>query len=235
MTTITNPTPRAAARRRALTRIGIGTAVAAGLVFAAPLAAQAHVTVTPNVAATAGGSGVLTFAFQHACEGSATTALEIDVPDGIASAYPTALAGWRVDVQRDGEDGPVSQIVYTADEPHPDGIRAAVEVAVQYSTDTGGETLAFPVNQVCEDGNIDWSQIAEDGEDPHDLDSPAPTVTVAEAAEDGGDHHSGGTEEATGQTTADDTSPLPIVLGAGGLVLGAGALVVALLALRRRA
>jgi hypothetical protein len=106
---------------------------------------------------------------------------------------------------------------------------------VQYGADAGGQTLAFPVTQICEVGETAWVEMAEDGEDPHDLDSPAPTVTVAEAAADGGDHHSGGTEDATEQTATGDASPLPIVLGAGGLVLGAGALVVALIALRRRA
>jgi uncharacterized protein YcnI len=235
MTTFSNPAPRATARRRALTRIGIGTAVAAGLVFAAPLAAQAHVTATPDAQATAGGYGTLTFAFSHGCDGASTTALDIEIPDGMSSVAATIEPGWSVEVVRDGEDGPVERVIYTADEAVPDGLRSAVTLGVQYGADAGGQTLAFPVTQICEVGETAWVEIAEDGEDPHELDSPAPTVTVTEAAADGGDHHSGDTGDATEQTTAVDASPLPIVLGAGGLVLGAGALVVALIALRRRA
>lgn len=238
MNSTTPARTRSARRRRFGVRAAAAVLASAALVVAAPLAAQAHVTATPD-AATAGGYGTLTFAFSHGCDGSPTTSLEITIPEGLASVYPTIEAGWQIDVQRDGENGPISLITYTADEPVPDGIRAAVVLGVQYAEDTAGETLAFPVNQVCEVGNTDWAEIAEDGVDPHSLDAPAPTVTVGEATSDehgtgtSDSEHSDSDEHASDAVSTSDASPLPLVLGGAGLVLGAGALVVALLAFRR--
>lgn len=238
----TTPASTRSDRRRFGARTTAALLGAAALVVAAPLAAQAHVTATPD-SATAGGHGTITVAFSHGCDGSPTKSLEITIPEGIASVSPTLTPDWQIDVQRDGEDGPVSLITYTADQAVPDGIRAAVVLGVQYAEDTAGETLAFPVNQVCEVGNTDWAELADEGVDPHSLDAPAPTVTVGEAATDEhGTGHSDGTDasgtdehdmtdaSATGSTEA---SALPIVLGGAGLVLGAGALVLAVLAFRR--
>ncbi|MDX2377378.1 YcnI family protein [Microbacterium sp. LRZ72] len=234
----TTPSPARAPRRRRGGRLLAGSVLAAGLVLAAPLAAQAHVTVSPDQTATAGSYGVLTFAFSHGCDGSPTTALEIEIPDGLASVTPTIEPGWQLEIERDGEDGPVSRVVYTADEPVESGLRATVELGVQYAEDAAGQTLAFPVNQVCEVGNTSWSELAEEGEDAHELDAPAPLVTVSDAAAADDAHHddSGTAADTADAASADDTAaPVAgIVLGAAGAVLGAVALVVAILALRRR-
>ncbi len=237
----TTPARTRPTRRRFGARAGAALLASAALVLAAPLAAHAHVTATPDTAptATAGGYGTLTFAFSHGCDGSPTTALEITIPEGMSSVSPTIAPGWDIDVQRDGEDGPVSLVTYTAQEPVADGLRATAVLGVQYAEDTAGETLAFPINQVCEVGNTDWAEIAEDGVDPHSLDAPAPTVTVGEATSDehgtgtSDSEHSDTDEHASDAEAATEATPLPIVLGGAGLVLGAGALVVALLAFRR--
>lgn len=240
----TNPASTRSTRRRFGARAAAALLGATALVIAAPLAAQAHVTATPDTA-TAGGHGTITVAFSHGCDGSPTTSLAITIPEGIASVSPTLTPGWQIDVQRDGENGPVSLITYTADQAVPDGIRAALVLGVQYAEDSAGETLAFPVNQVCEVGNTNWAEIADAGVDPHSLDAPAPTVTVGEAASD--EHGSGGSDEHGSDSAGSDehemtdasasesteASALPVVLGGAGLVLGAGALVVALLAFRR--
>ena len=242
----TTPESTRSAHRRFGARTAAALLGAAALVVAAPLAAQAHVTATPDTAA-AGGYGTLTFAFSHGCDGSPTTSLEITIPEGLDSVTPTIAPGWDIAVQRDGENGPVSLVTYTAQEPVADGLRATVVLGVKYSEDTAGETLAFPVNQVCEVGNTDWAEIADAGVDPHSLDAPAPTVTVGEAASDehGGGHTDGDDHSAEEAGSGEDVmtdasangsagaSALSIVLGTTGLVLGAGALVVAVLAFRR--
>lgn len=242
----TTPASTRPARRRFGTRAAAALLGAAALVVAAPLAAQAHVTATPDTAA-AGGYGTLTFAFSHGCDGSPTKALEITIPEGLDSVTPTVAPGWDIAVERDGENGPVSRVTYTAQAPVADGLRATVVLGVKYAEDTAGETLAFPVNQVCEVGNTDWAEIADAGVDPHSLDAPAPTVTVGEAAADehGGEHADGAGDHSADESGSDDSmtdasvtgsaeaSVLPIVLGTTGLVLGAGALVVAVFAFRR--
>lgn len=228
---MTTTTP---ARRRA--RLAAGLIAGAALTVAAPLAASAHVTVDPTEAA-AGGHSVLTFAFSHGCEDSPTTALTIDIPEGVAGIAPEVQPGWTI--ERVGADtGVPTQVVFTADQPIESGLRATVSMQVDFSEDLAGEDVAFPVLQECVDGAVDWAELAEAGQDPHELEAPAPLVAVGEPAADGhGADHGDGTDAGDAGSDAAavsaDVSPLPIVLGAGGLVLGAAGLAAGLIALRR--
>lgn len=216
------------ARRAALTSVAIlGGAV---LALAVPGMASAHVGVSPDEL-VAGDHGVLTFSFSHGCENSPTTALRVTMPDGLASVAPTMDGDWTIDVER-GDDGLVSAVTYTALTPVPTDLRGAVSMSVGLDEDTP-TSLAFPVVQQCVEGATEWTQLAENGEDPHSLDAPAPVVTVTEAAAGGHGEH----EAAEATDTADAAvaaDPLPTILGAGGLVAGVAALVVAVLAFRRR-
>ena len=210
-------------------KITIGLIAGASLAVAAPLAASAHVTVTPDEL-VAGDHGVLTFAFTHGCETSPTTSLKITMPQGLASVAPTWDSDWNVEVERGG-DGLISAVTYTAVTPVPIDQRGAVSMSVGLD-EKSPSTLVFPVVQTCVEGSTDWSQLAEKGEDPHSLEAPAPVVTVAPAAEDG---HHGTTTDAADGDPAPASDPTGAILGAGGLVAGIAALVVAVLAYRRRA
>ncbi|MCX6501035.1 MAG: DUF1775 domain-containing protein [Microbacterium sp.] len=208
--------------------------VTAALVLAAPLAASAHVTVTPDTDATAGGHGVLTVAFSHGCEDSPTTAMSIDIPAGIAAVAPTLTPGWQIAVTREGGDGMVQNITYTADEPVPSGIRAALDLGVTYAADAAGQTLVFPVVQTCVTGQTAWTEVAAKGADAETLDAPAPTVTVGAAAgEEHGHTATAPTDADASEDGADVSATAGVWLGAGGLALGAAGLVAAVVALRR--
>ncbi|GAA1337653.1 YcnI family protein [Arthrobacter roseus] len=208
-----------------------------GLMTAGVASASAHVTVTPD-STDAGAYSVLTFAASHGCEDSPTTSFTIDIPDTIADAKPTVYAGWDVKKVEEKLDEPltledgssitkhVGKIVYTPKTPLEDGYRMALEVQIQ-NPDKSGETLAFPVLQKCAEGETDWSEMPAEGQDPHELEAPAPSYTLTEATEE--DHHAAsGTEEdaeATGNSTErvsadDDASPVPGYLGLGAVVLG---------------
>lgn len=221
--------------RRTLTAGLIGGAV---LALAVPAMASAHVSVSPDEL-IAGDHGVLTFSFAHGCETSPTTALTITMPEGLASVAPTMDSDWTIDIER-GDDGLVSAVTYTALTPVPNELRGAVSMSVGLDADTP-DTLAFPVIQTCVEGSTEWTEIAEEGEDPHSLDAPAPVVEVAAAGH--GDHadtsedaHVDGDGSGTADASADAASdPLAVALGTGGLVAGVSALVVAILAYRRRA
>ncbi|NEE03859.1 YcnI family protein [Phytoactinopolyspora halotolerans] len=237
------------ARRTALALAG-----ASALVFGGAAIAGAHVTVSPEEA-SAGSYTVLTFSVPHGCDGSATTEVAIDIPDAVAGVTPTLNPNWDVELLKDdgspAEGEPASRIVYTAHEPLPDDLRDAFELSVAMP-DQAGETLAFPVIQTCEQGQTAWDEIPEDGQDPHELERPAPTVVVVEAEDDGhggasdGSGHGGDGSGGDGQTdegTADDvaagdgtagdgsdTDALSVAgLGAGvvGIVLGGAALLYA--------
>ncbi|WP_404475610.1 YcnI family protein [Microbacterium aerolatum] len=208
-------------------------ALAAGLVLAAPAAAQAHVGVSPDVIASEG-SAVLAFSFTHGCENSPTTALRITMPDGLTSVSPTIDAAWDVAVER-ADNGLVSAVTYTATTPIPHDLRGEVTMAVRLGEDAP-ETLAFPVEQQCETGVNEWVEIAEEGEDPHDLDSPAPVVTVGDAADVASETHGTHASETEAAAPAADPAPaIGIALGSAGLLAGVVALVIAIRAARRSA
>ena len=225
--------------RKTLTRTALAAVLGTGLAVAAPSVALAHVGVSPDTL-PAGASTVLTFSFTHGCDGSPTTALRITMPDGLASVSPTADGDWDIAVER-GDDGLVSVVTYTALTPVPSDLRGAVSMQVRPEEDAAA-SLAFPVEQVCETGVNEWTEIAEDGEDPHDLESPAPVVGLVAASEadagaggEHGDHATTGTSDAgASEAAAAGESPVAIALGAGGLVAGIASLVVAILARRRR-
>ena len=122
----------------------------------------------------------------------------------------------------------VDQVVYTARTPLPDGQRDTFELSLQLP-DAEGETIAFPIVQTCEKGETGWTEEAADGQDPEELEHPAPLVTIT-AAE--GDGHGGEAEEPAATTdesddSDDDGNGLALAgLGAGilGIVIGGLAL-----------
>ncbi len=212
-------------------------ALAGGVLLAlgAPLAATAHVGVTPSSTA-AGSSTVLTFAFSHGCAESPTTQLTFDIPESIESVTPTLNPNYTIEKVVEGER--TAQVVYTAITPVDDGFRDTIELSLRLPEDAEGETLAFPVLQTCAEGENDWSEVAEEGE--AEPESPAPTIVVTEATGDEQGHGTASTvsdehaESASdvAATTSDDT--VARVLGISGLVVGAVGVVLAITARRRR-
>lgn len=219
--------------------------------------AAAHVHVTPDTTG-AGETALLTFDLSHGCEGSPTTALTFTLPDELTDATPTAHAGWDVKKVTEELSEPrtlpngsqvstrTSAVVYTAQDPLADGIRDTFTLGVTLPENEGA-TLAFPVLQTCAEGETDWAEVPAEGQSGHDLDSPAPVVTVTEANDD--DDHDGGSTDSHGNPASsspaatddgeddDDIDAAQVAgftgLGAGLLGLAAG--VTALIRTRGRA
>jgi len=162
-----------------------GLALAAGLVLA-PAAAFAHVSVDPSGEASPGGETTLTFGISHGCDGSPTTSVAVSMPEGLSGVHPIADANWMIETERGGDAGRVSTVTYTATTPLPNDIRGEVKMLVGFADDAA-DPLAFPVEQTCEDGSTSWSEVASAGEDPHDLESPAPVLEFVDAAETAGE------------------------------------------------
>lgn len=235
------------ARRPRSRRLVIGVVAGVALAVGVPLAASAHVHVDPG-AASAGGTETLTFSFSHGCDGSPTTALAIDIPEGVGNATPIVQGGWTI-AREAGADGVPTRVVYTADTPVEDHLKATVSMDVLFDESAAGTTIPFPVTQTCVTGETAWTQIAEEGQDPHDLDAPAPVVEVGAVADEAASHghESAGSAadeadasdaeaEASGTTApaSDDADPVARWLAAGGLVAGIAALVVVLVRGRAR-
>jgi uncharacterized protein YcnI len=228
--------------RKLLRALG-ATTLAAGLVVAGATSASAHVTVTPSTTA-AGAYALLTMAVPHGCEGSSTTKVSIQMPEQIIAVTPSVNPGWDVekvmeDLAEPVEDGHggeyterVAEVVYTAEEPLPDGLRDAFELSLKLP-EAEGETLAFPAVQECEKGETAWVQLPEEGQSADELEHPAPSIvlTAAETAEAPVEGAAADTEPAaaaedgaaSASATGTGTSALTwiaLALGAGGLVLG---------------
>ncbi|MFE7846486.1 DUF1775 domain-containing protein [Microbacterium sp. NPDC057407] len=235
----------ARARRTAL----IGGAAGVTLALAAPLAASAHVHVDPGAVA-AGTTSTLTFAFSHGCDGSPTTALVIDIPEGIGNVTPLVQGGWTVS-RETGDDGIPTRVTYTAETPVEDHLKATVAMDVLFDESAAGSSIAFPVVQTCVDGEIGWTQVAEAGQSADDLESPAPVVAVGAVGDESGGH--GHATEAAPAHSDDDAAdsggeaagaadagagaggdPVARWLAAGGLAAGIAALAVVLVRGRAR-
>lgn len=222
------------ARRRR--RLAVGVVAGALLAVATPLAASAHVHVTPEEA-PGNASTRLDFSFSHGCDGSPTTALVIDIPDVVDGVTPIVDGAWSIEVAT-GDDGVPTQVTYTALAPIDDHLAASVAMNVIFPGSAEGEQVPFPVTQICEAGETAWVEVAEDGQDPHDLDAPAPVVVVGGAADDDGHGHDHADEtEATETAASDAATPegdlVARWLAGGALVVGAAAVVLAVV--RRRA
>lgn len=171
--------------------VGLGTAA---LVLIGPAAASAHVHVTPS-STEAGSTSMLAFSFDHGCEGSPTTAVEVTMPDEIASMALIANAGWGVAAV---VEGGARTVVFTADEPMPDGVRETLEVEVNLADDVAdGTVLAFPALQVCETGETLWGDL-EAGSD-----TPAPILTIGETADAHGHESGGGHDHGAGEASGE--------------------------------
>ncbi len=177
--------------------------------------AGAHATITPTTTA-AGAYTVLTVSIGHGCEGSATTKVAIQVPEEVLSVTPTRNSLWTMAEQQEKLAEPVSDahgnevterdavVVYTTTTPLPDGQRDAFELSLQLPEDEGA-TLVFPVVQSCVKGENPWTQVAAEGQDPHELEFPAPTVTITAAEEEAG-HDDAASTESSGEDAASTES-----------------------------
>ena len=142
---------------------------AACLVALGSTPAMAHVTITPSTTAAAS-TAVLRVEIPHGCEESATTAISVRMPDGVADVTASGTDRWAVDQTADS-------LTWTTDEPLRDGEHAEVEFSVRLPDDAGA-TLVFPVIQQCEEGEAAWTEVAEHADGHDTLDRPAPVVVV---------------------------------------------------------
>ncbi|WP_026930876.1 YcnI family protein [Glycomyces tenuis] len=225
--------------RRALARTAaVGAAAAlAALGLANP--AAAHVTV--SAANTVAGSyTVLTVSVPHGCDGEATTAVAIQMPEPLYAVTPTVNPAWDVekvmaelpepitDAHGNEVTERVSEVVYTAHTPLPDDLRDVFELSLQLPEETAGQTLHFPVVQTCGASEHPWIEIAEEGQNPDELESPAPFIEVTAADAAAADEPQATAAADTGAAEDEDgTDPLlyaALALGAIGVLLGAFAL-----------
>jgi uncharacterized protein YcnI len=240
---------------RMFKRASVGGLILAGAAVVGAGVASAHVTVQED-SVVAGEFEVVTIAVPHGCEESPTTSVRIQMPETIPAVTPTINAGWDVEKVMEtlaepiqGEHGEiterVSEVVYTAKTPLPDGYRDTFALSIKVPDDASG-LMFFPTVQVCEAGESDWIEIPADGQDPFELEKPSPFVNVvsstdnADAATDGDTVTDGESadeattdivvDEVSADSTSDDDGSNGLAIAAlavGLLGLGTGAVAIA--------
>lgn len=227
-------------RKRTLATVSAAAFGTLALTLGGAVAAQAHVGVTTD-STEAGAYTIATVSVPHACDVSPTTRVAIQIPEGINAVVPTRNAFYTVETVEETLETPltdghgnevterIAEVVYTATTPLPAGQRDAFELSLQLPEDAAGTTLFFPTVQTCEVGESAWVQIAAEGQDPHELEYPAPSINVTEGT--GGGHDHGASHDAESEDVAEATGPNALAIT--GVALGAVGLLTAIAALLR--
>jgi len=216
----------------------------AALALVAPAAAQAHVTLQPNTA-TAGAYTRLDVRVPNERDDASTNKVEVQFPDGFASASYEPTPGWDVKVTKKTLDKPVQTddgeitegvdtITWTAKseaDAIPPGAFEDFGLSVQIPG-KAGDKLTFKALQTYTGGEVVRWIGAEDS------DNPAPIVTVTAGA--AADEHAAATPAPTTRpsagpgtaTTTDDDSGnglaiVALIVGALGLIVGTAGLLAA--------
>lgn len=147
-------------RKRLFTAVGVGVVVwvAGGSVAAAHVEAEA----------VTGESGLtdVSLSFHHGCDGAATTALKVRLPDGATEVVPRAPAGWTASVG-DGE-------VTWSGTPIPDGQSGEFGMSMRVPG-AAGTVVFLPTVQQCGEAELAW---IGQGDDP-EADDAAPRFTLS--------------------------------------------------------
>lgn len=124
----------------------------------------------------------------HGCEGSATTSLRVQIPEGVIAVKPMPKAGWTLATKEGQYAQPydyydekltkgVTEIVWsggTLADAHYDEFVFRAKLPEK----PAGTVVYFPVVQECEKGVHRWIEIPEPGKSDHDYKEPAPGVTL---------------------------------------------------------
>lgn len=164
---------------------------ALALAAAAAMPAAAHVTLdVPTAKVHASYKAVLKVG--HGCDGKATTAIRVRLPEGVINVKPMPKAGWKIektqgeyakayDYYGEAKTSGVRELTWSggnlADDEYDEFVfRAYVTEAFK-----PGDTIAFPVVQECTEGaTTRWIEIPEAGKTADDYEHPAPTLTVVD-------------------------------------------------------
>jgi uncharacterized protein YcnI len=169
-------------------------AVLGSALVAAPQTVAAHVTLESQEA-TANASYKAVLRVGHGCEGKPTTAIRVQIPEGVIAVKPMPKPGWQVDTVKGKYERPydyfgseltegVRQIAWTGGELRDDFYDEFVFVG-RLTDFEPGTMLNFPTVQECAGGVHRWIEIPAAGQDPDELEEPAPQLTIIKGTGEG--------------------------------------------------
>jgi len=145
---------------------------AAGLLITST--AFAHITLETQQAPV-GASYKAVMRVPHGCDGTATTAIRVRVPDGMIGVKPMPKAGWQLDTVTGKYPKPytlrgakvtegVTEIAWTGGKLPDAYYDEFVFTGALAEELEAGKTIYFPVVQQCEKGVHRWIEIPKEGE-----------------------------------------------------------------------
>ncbi len=171
----------------------ISAGAALALTVAATTPAWSHAFMV-NKDVPAGSWQIVEIAIPHGCAGTATNTVKIKMPVGVFNARPEVKAGWDLSVTMKTLPEPiqindlllteiVDEITWTGGSLNDLHMERFSFMGKMPSTE--GETLYFPVVQLCEEGEHRWIEIPEEGRPWSSYKEPAPFITLGPALRPG--------------------------------------------------
>ncbi|HVO08097.1 MAG TPA: YcnI family protein [Burkholderiaceae bacterium] len=169
------------------------------LLACAAAAAHAHVTLEQPQAA-AGSSYKAVLRVTHGCEGTATHTVRVTIPPGFRGAKPMPKPGWTLDVRKEKLAQPYESHGRTVTDDVVEITWAAAsreawlanahfdEFVLLGQTPQQPGVLWFKVQQICERGQWNWSEVPTDGINTTGLKAPAVPLEVTSSGQAA--HHS---------------------------------------------
>jgi uncharacterized protein YcnI len=163
--------------------------LSAGALVLGTGSAFAHVTFETQEAAV-GSTYKAVLRVPHGCDGKATTAVRVQIPEGVISVKPMPKPGWTLQVKKGRyeksyrlHDQAVTSGVKEIDWSGgslPDEFYDEFVFRGQLAADLpAGKKLYFPVVQECEGVAERWIEIPAAGQDEDALEYPAPGIKLA--------------------------------------------------------
>ena len=160
----------------------------------------AHVVLQDPLAA-AGAGYRATLQVGHGCDGAATTAITVRIPDGFAGAKPMPKPGWTLSVRSAALATPyvshgktisedVVEVRWVANGPDnalPDAWYD--EFVLRGTAPAQPGLLWFKVRQSCGSSELDWAQVPPNGSATRGLKAPAALLEVIDTGNGGGHQH----------------------------------------------
>jgi len=147
----------------------------------------AHATfATPHAAQGSTYIGVVNIG--HGCAGEATLKVRVQIPEGMIAVKPVPKAGWTLETVTGPYENSydyygttmtegVKELIWTGEllDAHFDQFSFRGKMTDTFAV---GSTVYFPVVQECANSAERWIEIPAEGQDPHDIEGPAPGVAI---------------------------------------------------------
>ena len=229
----------------ALSRRAAATIATAGLLLAVPVAAQAHVKISPDTAA-AGSYATLNFRVPTEKANASTTRVEVDLPSEHPFTYAAyqPVPGWTAKVTTSAlpkpvktEDGTITKaptkIVWTASKGAAIKPGQFQQFPVSVGVVPDVPSVSFTAIQTYSDGSVvKWDEPTKAGK--AEPEHPAPVLTIGAAAPSGAPSTAPSVAAAPQSSNDSSDSGSGVWFGVGGLAVAVIALLVALYAVTRR-